>query len=99
MTAGSQGMCGDPERPAHSATYEGRTLLAALGRKPSSLATQAEFPTEMLSRTRHLASAKRGGGRWRWVGGGRGGGRERRGKDEGGKRVGGRGRVELKNDG
>lgn len=57
-------MSGDPERPAHSATYEGRTLLAALGRKPSSLATQAEFPSEMLSRTRHLASAKRGRRRW-----------------------------------
>lgn len=30
------------------------------GENPSSLATQAEFPSEMLSRTRHLASAKRG---------------------------------------
>lgn len=62
MTAGSQGMSGDPEC-LQSATYEGRTLLPALGRKLSSLATQAEFPTAMLSCTRHLAPAKRGAGR------------------------------------
>lgn len=49
-------MSGDPE--CCRGTYEGRTLLPALGRKLSSLATQAEFPTVMLSHTRHLASAK-----------------------------------------
>lgn len=68
---GSLGMGEDVER--RTGTYEGRTLLPALGRKPSSLATQAEFPTAMLSHTRHLASAKWGKekerGRW---GGGRG---------------------------
>lgn len=49
-------MTGDSERC--TATYEGRTLLLAPGRKLSSLATEAEFPTVMLSHTRHLAAAK-----------------------------------------
>lgn len=43
--------------------------MPALGRKPSSLATPAEFPTAMLSHTRHLASAKLGGGAEGWTGG------------------------------
>lgn len=67
-------MSGDPE--CCRGTYEGRTLLPALGRKPSSLATPAEFPTAMLSHTRHLASAKRGGGGTRGGRGGRGQQRE-----------------------
>lgn len=71
---GSQGMSGDPE--CCRGTYEGRTLLPALGRKLSSLATEAEFPTAMLSHTGHLASAKWRRGRKKRHGG-RGGGSEK----------------------
>lgn len=53
---GSQGMSGDPV--CCRGTYEGHTLLKALGRKLSTLATQAEFPKVMLSQTRHLVSGK-----------------------------------------
>lgn len=60
-------MSGDPE--CCTGTYEGHTLLPALGRKPSTLATPAEFPTAMLSHARHLASAKGG---WAPGGGRRG---------------------------
>lgn len=56
FAGGSQGMSGDPE--CCRGTYEGHTLLPAQGRKPSTLATPAEFPTAMLSHTRHLAPAK-----------------------------------------
>lgn len=54
------GTSGGPERC--SGTYEGRTLLPPPGRKPSTLATPAEFPTAMLSHSRHSAPAKAGRG-------------------------------------